>query len=177
MPLRNAGASLKKTRSRTEAQQRGALHSHILCWHEKRNLKKFDNYSALPGIPREAPGTDCRQRPKSQVVPDLAEYQDDNIYFHNMVARIWGECVRPHLRDDENKEPWGGFDYVSLRFAGLTRSIQSRTHLHQCSLRYCLHSQSSCRFFSHGPKCHTKVTVTTLRESLYKGAYRPTIGG
>ena len=69
----------------------------------------------------DAPLADCRQRPKSQVVPDLEKFQKDNIYFHNKVARIWGECVQPHLRDDENKEPWGGFDYVSLRFAGLTR--------------------------------------------------------
>ena len=35
---------------RTEAQQRGSLHSHILCWFEKRDLKKeFPDYTALPG--------------------------------------------------------------------------------------------------------------------------------
>ena len=129
------------------------MHSHILLWHEKRKLEKYANYSALPGITRTAPGHDCRQRPKSQHVPDLKEYQEDNIYFHHRVARIWAECVRPDLRsDDENPKPWGGLDYVNLRFAGLARAVQSRIYLHQCSLRYCLHNRSSCRFFFPWPK-------------------------
>jgi len=60
---------------RTEAQQRGALHSHILCWFEKRTLP--NDYKALNGIPREVKGNDLRQRPATQHVPELKEYQED----------------------------------------------------------------------------------------------------
>ena len=136
---------------RTEAQKRGSLHSHILCWFQKRDLKVFTNYSALPGIPRQQPGNDLRQRPKTQDVPDLKDYQEDNMYFHNRVARIWTECVRPYVKSDDDTK-YGGFDYVTLRFTGLARVIQSRTYLHQCNIRYCLHNRSSCRFFFPWPK-------------------------
>jgi hypothetical protein len=153
---------------RTEAQQRGSLHSHILCWFEQRDLNKFTNYSALRGIPRTAPGNDCRQRPKSQHVPDLKDYQEDNIYFHNKVARIWCECVRPYVNNEDNIK-WGGFDVVTLRFAGLARAVQSRTYLHQCSLRYCLHNRSSCRFFFPWPKMnHQAYDHNTERTALQR---------
>ena len=62
------------------------------------------------------------------------------------VARIWCECIRPHVPHSP-ETPWGGFDYCTLRLAGLARSIQSRQNLHSCTLRYCLKNRSSCRFF------------------------------
>ena len=82
--------------TRTEAQQRGALHSHILLWYAKRDLKT--NYRALEGIPRSVPGNDCKQRSKNSVVPPLPErdYSEDNIYHHHQVGRIW--CPRGNIQ-------------------------------------------------------------------------------
>ena len=136
---------------RTEAQQRGALHSHILMWYGKRDLKIYKNYAALPPIPRTVAGSNSKQRAHKDVLKELEEYQEDNIYFHNKVARIWGECTRPYVKHSPDTR-WGGYDYVLLRFAGLCRSIQSRNYLHICSLRYCLQGRSTCRFFFPWPK-------------------------
>ena len=72
-----------------EAQQRGALHSHILVWYAKRDIEKdFPMYQPLPALPRTAPGNDCRQRPRTQAVDDLDNYQEDNIYFHNKAKLV-----------------------------------------------------------------------------------------
>ena len=105
-------------------------------WYEKQEIIK--GYEALPGIPRTAPGNDCRQRPKESDVPALSaeDYQEDGIYHQNKVARIWTECIRPHVKHS-SVTPWNGFDYVALRYCGLARSIQSRLYLHSCTLRYC----------------------------------------
>ena len=74
---------------REEAQQRGALHSHILVWYAKRDIEKdFPMYQPLPALPRTAPGNDCRQRPRTQAVDDLDNYQEDNIYFHNKAKLV-----------------------------------------------------------------------------------------
>ena len=126
------------------------------------------NYAALPGIPRTVPGNESRQRPSEPKVLPLppGAYQEDNIYHQNkaslhaqtarmrssaiqiglvlvlclQVARVWCECVRPHVPNTGT--PWGGFDYCTLRLAGLTRAIQSRNYLHSCTLRYCLKNRS-----------------------------------
>ena len=129
--------------TRTEAQQRGALHSHILLWYAKRDLKT--NYRALERIPRTVPGNDSKQRSKNSVVPPLPQkdYSEDNIYHHNQVGRIWCEMIRPHVQH-ATENPWGGFDIFSLRVAGLARAVQSRLYLHSCSLRYCLLNRSLC---------------------------------
>ena len=150
---------------RTEAQQRGALHSHILCWFKPRVLKP--EYKALRAITRTAKGTDSKQRPKEQVVRPLHDYQEDpvctyamlastpglllyfhidqdNVYHSHHVGRIWCEMARPHVKGARR---WGGFDWVSLRMAGLVRSVQSRFYIHSCTTRYCLLNRSSCRFF------------------------------
>ena len=74
-----------------EAQQRGALHSHILVWYAKRDIEKaFPTYQPLPALPRTAHGNDCRQRPRTQAVDDLNpdNYQEDNIYFHNKAKLV-----------------------------------------------------------------------------------------
>ena len=44
--------------------------------------------------------------------------------------------VRPHVKG--TKKPYGGFDWFSLRVAGLARSIQSKFYIHSCTTRYCL---------------------------------------
>ena len=49
-----------------------------MVWYEKH--EKIKGYKALEGIPRTAPGNDCRQRPKeSGDVPALSadQYQED----------------------------------------------------------------------------------------------------
>ena len=45
----------------TEAQQRAALHGHILDWHKRRQLAA--NYTMLPALPRAVTGNDDKQRP------------------------------------------------------------------------------------------------------------------
>ena len=54
---------------RTEAQMRGALHMHCLVWFLRR-MKKKDR-QPIASIPRTAPGTGPRQRPRTQVVEAL----------------------------------------------------------------------------------------------------------
>ena len=127
---------------RTEAQMRAALHSHILVWMMLK--KEPEGYTPLRPIPREAAGTDPRQRPRHQKVEALTTYQEDNMYHKAEVGRIWTEMVRPSVAGERH----GGFDdYQKLRLAGLARSIQSRLYLHSCSHKYCLANRSSCRFF------------------------------
>ena len=46
---------------RTEAQQRGALHAHILVWLRKR--KPHEHWQALPPVPRIVKGKSLNQRP------------------------------------------------------------------------------------------------------------------
>ena len=49
---------------RTEAQMRAALHAHILVWMKQRQQPK--EYEFLEPVPREAPGTEPRQRPRDR---------------------------------------------------------------------------------------------------------------
>ncbi len=75
---------------RTEAQQRGALHSHILCWFKPRVLKP--EYKALRAITRTAKGTDSKQRPKEQVVRPLHDYQEDPVCTYALLASTPVSC-------------------------------------------------------------------------------------
>ena len=77
----------------TEAQMRAALHSHILVWMMKRvfSPQKKLKYEPLAPIPREACGSEPKQRPRNQHVPKLPAnaYQEDNCYHRAEMARIW----------------------------------------------------------------------------------------
>ena len=55
-------------------------------WYEKRVQK--EGYRALLGLPRTAPGNDCRQRARDQEAPALRadDYQEDNIYHQSKVT-------------------------------------------------------------------------------------------
>ena len=141
-------------------QQRGALHSHILCWFKPRVYPS--GYTPLQPVTRTAKGTESKQKPRAQEVTPLKEheYKEDNIYQSHHVGRIWClgvlsrfsccvdvlvsarlcfqhpcrcEMCRPHV---VGAKPWNGFSYDSLRIAGLLRSIQSRHTLHQCTTRW-----------------------------------------
>ena len=128
---------------RTEAQMRAALHAHILCWFERR--KKRDDFKPVPVIERTALGIEPRQRPLSQKVEPLKEFQHDTVYQQAFVGPITAEMVRPDVRGTN----WGGYDVEKLRIAGLARAIQMRLpYLHHCSSLYCLKNRSTCRFFS-----------------------------
>jgi len=149
--IRNKDTPLGKLRDwwdRTEAQMRAALHAHILCWFKLRT--KRDDYDPLRPVPRQAPGSEPRQRPRDQRVEPLPEgqYQEDNIYHCAEVGRISTEMARPSVAGPG----WGGYrDVAKLRVAGLARTVQSRLYLHCCSHKYCLQNRSSCRFFFPWP--------------------------
>ena len=117
---------------------RAALHSHILLWFQPRHAKAEN----MPAVPRTAPGTEPKQRPRAQIVQPLEKYREDNMYHHAEVARVVTEMVRPRV---DGKEPWGGFGWSHLRVAGLARILQTKLYLHQCSTKYCLQSRASCR--------------------------------
>ena len=128
---------------------RAALHSHILVWMKRREER--GDYVPLRPIPREAAGTEPRQRPRNQQVPKLSgkEYQEDNCYHRAEMGRVWTEMVRPSVEGDAH----GGFaDYEKLRIAGLARQIQTKLYLHSCSNKYCLQGRTSCRFFFPWPE-------------------------
>ena len=102
-------------------------------------------------MPRTAPGNDCRQRPHTQEVKELSEYQEDGIYHEYevllmyrmylakalcyitsyplvclQVGRIWCECIRPNVHHTSDNR-WGGYDYVTLRYAGTLEDISMHT--------------------------------------------------
>ena len=138
---------------RTEAQARAALHSHILVWMKPREV--VANFKPLPSIPRQAPGSEPRQRPKDQIVKKLTDdaYQEDNCYQHAFMGRIQTEMVRPAVEGWIDDWGHGGFgDYEKLRIAGLARAIQSKLYLHSCSKKYCLQGRTTCRFFFPWPE-------------------------
>ena len=127
----------------TEAQMRAALHSHILCWFRPRR----SDAPILQIVPRTAPGTQPKQRPRAQQVEAFADkdYREDNMYQNADVARAVTEMVRPFVRASAGGVPWGGFGWPHLRVAGLARIIQTKLYLHQCSRKYCLQNRTSCR--------------------------------
>ena len=87
----------------TEAQMRAALHSHILVWMMKRVLSpgKKLKYEPLAPIPREACGSEPKQRPRNQHVPKLPAnaYQEDNCYHRAEMARIWMAAWRLYIEN------------------------------------------------------------------------------
>ena len=120
---------------RTESQQRGSLHAHVLVWLRRRELEA--GWTALEPVPKCSNSTAQKQRPRDQTVLDLQEdaFQEDNIYQLGNVARVLAEMVRPNVSGFD----WGGYDVAKLRVAGLARSIQYRVpYLHTCSPSYCL---------------------------------------
>ena len=136
---------------RTEAQNRAALHAHILAWFRRRR----STAPPLPAVEQTTPGNEQKQRPRTQKVaafPDK-DYREDNMYHHAEVARVVTEMVRPHVPDpSEGGLPCGGFCSSHLRIAGLARIIQTKLYLHQCSTKYCLQNRTTCRFFFPWPK-------------------------
>ena len=113
----------------------------MICWFERR--KTLPGYATLGVVPRHTLGTDNRQRPQSQEVVDLKEYQEDNMYHSAHVARIQTEMARPSVRGVVDKKHYGGWDYERLRIAGLARTTARGTidappeRVHYCAARDC----------------------------------------
>jgi hypothetical protein len=133
---------------RTEAQQRGALHAHILVWLRKR--KSHPHWQALPPVPRTVKGNGPKQRPlgsQPQLQSPL-KIQHDSCYQNAEMGRVSAEMPRPSVTPRD----WGGYDVEMLRVASLARTILIRLkYLHICSPVYCLKNSSSCRFFFPWP--------------------------
>ena len=131
---------------RTEAQMRAALHAHILTWFQRR--QEPDGYTPLGAVERTVQGDHPKQRDRRQIVEPIRPYQEDNLYHRAKIGRVMTEMVRPQVC---NAPDYGGFDFESLRIAGLARHIQSQLYLHRCTPNYCLQGRTSCRFFFPWP--------------------------
>ena len=96
---------LDRPRKPCEAQQRGALHNHILVWFKKRLLP--NDYSALRPVEKTVKGNDWKQRPKNQKVDKVIHCRgktadgkkdlrthEDNIYHSFEIGRVWTEMVQ-----------------------------------------------------------------------------------
>ena len=130
---------------RTEAQQRGALHAHILVWFRKRQQAK--NWQALPPNPRTVSGHGPKQQSLGSVAPQPPQphhaLQHDSCYQLSEMARVSGEMVRPIVRPGD----WGGYDVERLRVGALARTVLIRLkYLHICSPVYCLKERASVSF-------------------------------
>ena len=130
---------------RTEAQQRGALHAHILVWFRKRQQAK--NWQALPPNPRSVSGHGPKQQRLGSVAPQPPQphhaLQHDSCYQLSEMARVSGEMVRPIVRPGD----WGGYDVERLRVGALARTVLIRLkYLHICSPVYCLKERASVSY-------------------------------
>ena len=136
--LNKIPVAIGKHAPRTEAQQRGTLHSHILCWMKKRKPNaRSKAWEALAPVPRLAAGCEHRQRPLDQRVLPLAkeDEQEDSVYQFAEVARLSAEMPRA----DVSGEDWGAYDVETLRIAGLCRTVLIRlNYCHVCTPLYCL---------------------------------------
>ena len=112
------------TFDRTEAQNRGALHSHILWWARRRRLPP--GYTRMPPIPEETEeevaAAELGQAPPPRPRPAEADRKEDHPYFVAEVARVNAELVRPVL--DSDGPP--ARNQKQLLWAFLLRTIQTR---------------------------------------------------
>lgn len=110
----------------TSAQQRGALHAHILVWLKTRIRSK--DWQQLPSVSKTVLGKGSKQKsPQDMPHPELPRDTDgkpitheDSIYHKFECGRVLGEMVRP----DVSGQSWGGYGAELLRIAGLARAIQ-----------------------------------------------------
>ena len=123
---------------RTEAQQRGALHSHILVWFRKR--RTHPRWVALRPVERVVKGDGPKQRRTDSAVGGPSplpqgHVQHDTCYQMFDMGRVSGEMVRPIVTPGD----WGGYEVEMLRIGALARTVLVRLkYLHVCSPVYCL---------------------------------------
>ena len=70
---------LKEYIDRTEAQMRGSLHAHIVCWFRKMKLTKKE-YQPIPVIPRSRKNQGQRPCDESPLKTD-GKCQEDDMYY------------------------------------------------------------------------------------------------
>jgi len=129
-------------------QQRGRLHSHTLCWFTRKLRPR--NWEPVPPISATRQGVTAKQRsitakPLLKLTTD--EFQEDSLYQLSEIARISGEMPRPDVSTTSSVK-WGGYDWDSLRIAGLARGVLTKlNYMHVCTPASCLLNRASCRFF------------------------------
>ena len=133
---------------RFQAQQRGSLHSHILGFFKRK--PRPIGWEPLEPISAPFKGAIAKQRSLTdKPIPPLnnEDYQEDSIYQLSELARISGEMPRPDVSSTISVK-WGGYDWDTLRIAGLARSVLMKLgYLHTCTPAYCLKNRPACRFF------------------------------
>jgi hypothetical protein len=128
---------------RTEAQNRGSLHSHILFWAKRRRLPPgYVRMPSVPAPPEDAEGPTERERPPPE------KRKEDHPYHFAELARVNAELVRPLLTPSDTKAQ--GQQHLLWGF--LLRSIQTQFYIHSCTVRYCMLNRHSCRFFFPWPE-------------------------
>ena len=139
------------------------------CWFKRK--RRPSTWGQLPSIPRKSKGVDPKQRPLTEHVPDLKgeEFQEDSVYQLAELARISGEMPRASVASSDRVR-WGGYDWDSLRIAGLGRSVLIKlNYIHVRTPAYCLLNRATCRF-SRAAGVHG----TTAVQCRALGAYRAT---
>ena len=142
---------------RTEAQQRGALHSHILVWFRKR--RTHPRWVALRPVERVVKGDGPKQRRTDSAVGGPSplpqgRVQHDTCYQMFDMGRVSGEMVRPIVTPGD----WGGYDVEMLRIGALARTVLVRLkYLHVCSPVYCLKDSPASLYVSHTHACSRLV--------------------
>ena len=160
------GACSEELQSKTEARQRGSFHSHTLCWFKRKLRPK--NWEPLPPISATRQGATAKQRsitakPLLKLTTD--EFQEDSLYQLSEIARISGEMPRPDVSTTSSIK-WGGYDWDSLRIAGLARGVLTKlNYMHVCTPASCLLNRASCRFFF--PWCVAFETASLSTRKLF----------
>ena len=145
----NIFARVRTRRPPPQRQQRGSLHAHILCWFKRK--RRPSNWEPIPPLEAKREGAAPKQRPLTDSVTKLEDYQEDSVYQLSEVARVSAEMPRPDVSSESVK--WGGFDWDTLRIAGLARAVLIKlNYLHVCSPAYCLLNRATCRFFFPWPQ-------------------------
>ena len=123
---------------RTEAQNRQALHAHILTWNKRRKLSH--DYKPRPAMPKPSE-EGVAVPPAGRAAPDMNP--EDDVYYRTETARVLAELVRP--LPSTGAEPQHNRDVLLWGF--LLRSIQTHLYIHACTPLYCLKNRATCRFF------------------------------
>ena len=99
-------------------QQRGALHSHILCWFKPRVYPS--GYTPLRPVTRTAKGNESKQRPRAQEVTALKEreYKEDRSSI--IVARVCLHIFMPYPCNNA-----GQYLPFSSRGTDMVRNVQT----------------------------------------------------
>ena len=123
-------------KSRAESQQADRGEPYHLGRYVRRPVQQGD--ARRRG---KSAGSEAHLPPQNPAVQPEPTWPEDHVYCHFHMARINAQLVRPILGNSKV------CDRQQLLWAFLLRSIQTLLYIHSCTLLYCLHNRSSCRFF------------------------------